>query len=426
MRPKHNISGILFLLFVLITSGYFFFLKKAPGGSESQTESVQFTAPESPASGLREAGREMTPLPVEAVAAHRGDLVITIKLPGEAYTEQKVVLKMEVGGTIKKLFAREGLRVRAGDSLIEIDDTEYRLDLEKLEAMRLKYLSELQLEKRFAVAADQEASSEVLAILTNARSGHEAALALFQAGKISGEELERTRRAYELAQIDAGQKKNEIIATTKGLTGAEIDVMTARRTLEKTVLRAPFSGILTDLKISHRERIEAGREICTLVDLSRIRVKAKVLECEIGKMKPGRKVDLRFSAYPGKVFTGVVESVGPIVDAENKTCPVFIAVADSGEEIKPGMYAEVEIASEIYKDRLLVPQDAILARGGRKLVFVVDNGFAKWRYVDVGQENERFAEILPGVDSTSGISEGDQVIVEGHFTLAHGAHIVVR
>jgi RND family efflux transporter MFP subunit len=420
MRESKKIWGIVFLLILLIAVGYFLFLKKAPAGSEAQPDPARISRSES-----EETTSEAAPLPVKAVTVRRGDLVMTLKSPGEAFTERKVVLKIEVGGEVKNLLVREGLRVRENDALIEIDDAEYRLNLEKLEAMRLKYLSELYLEKQFAVA-DQEASPEVLGNLAKAQAEHEAALASFQAGKIAAADLERTQRAYELALIDAGRKKDEIIATTKGLTGAEIDVKSARRTLEKTVLRAPFSGILTDLKVSPQERIEAGREICTLVELSRMKVKAKVLESEIGKMKPGRKVDLRFSAYPGKVFTGVVESVGPIVDAEDKICPVFIAVTDSGEEIKPGMHAEVEIAAEIYTDRLLVPQDAILVRGGRKLVFVADNGLAKWRYVDVGLENEQFAEILPGVDSTSGISEGDQVIVEGHFTLAHDSKVVVR
>jgi len=122
----------------------------------------------------------------------------------------------------------------------------------------------------------------------------------------------------------------------------------------------------------------------------------------------------------------LVESVGPIVDAEDKTCPVFIAVEGSRDEIKPGMHAEVEIAAEIHRDRLLVPQDAVLVRGGRKLVFVVDQGLAKWRYVEIGLENEHDAEILPGTDAVSGISEGDTVIVEGHFTLAHDSRVVVR
>jgi RND family efflux transporter MFP subunit len=196
--------------------------------------------------------------------------------------------------------------------------------------------------------------------------------------------------------------------------------------LEKTVIRAPFAGILTDLKVSPKERLEAGREICTLVDIGRIKVKAKVLESEIGKMQTGREVDLRFSAYPDKVFKGTVEAVSPIINTEDKTCAVHIGVANINEEIKPGMHAEVEIAAEINKDRLLVPQEALLVRGGRKLVFVVENGIAKWRYVEVGLENEHYAEILPSTEPGWGVAEGEQVIIEGHFTLAHDARVAAK
>ena len=243
---------------------------------------------------------------------------------------------------------------------------------------------------------------------------------------MSQSDFEAAQKDYEIALIEAGRKKDEIMATTKGLTQAELDVKLAQMDLEKTRIRAPFAGILTEIKISPREHIDPGRELCTLVNISRIWVKAKILESEIGKIKAGREVDLRFSAYPGKVFKGTVEAVSPIVNAEDKTCAVHIALSNPAEEIKPGMHAEVEIAAEIYKDRLLVPQEAILVRGGRKLVFVVENGLAKWRYVKIGLENEIYAEILAGERPEETVNAGDLVIVEGHFTLAHDASVTIR
>jgi len=98
---------------------------------------------------------------------------------------------------------------------------------------------------------------------------------------------------------------------------------------------------------------------------------------------------------------------------------VHVVVENLKEEIKPGMHAELEIAAEVHKDRLLVPQEAVLVRGGRKLVFVVEEGQARWRYVEVGLENESVAEVLDGV------KEGEKVIVEGHFALAHDAPVSI-
>jgi RND family efflux transporter MFP subunit len=427
--PK-KVLGASLLVLILAAGGYFLLIKK---GGASPDES---TAGQSSPSGETAAGQasapaapdqksEPTPLPVKVETARKGDLIMTLKSPGEAYTERNVALKAEVGGAIKILAVAEGRHVREGEVLLELDDTEYRLNLESQEAVRMRYLSELHLEKQFA-AEDKVATPEALQVLARTQAAYEKSMADFQAGQCTQAELEKAEREYELALIDAGRKKDEIMATTKGLTRAELDVKIAKRNLEKTKLRAPFAGILTEIKVSPHERIEAGREICTLVDVSRIKVKARVLESEIGKMKVGREVDLTFSAYPGKSFKGVVGSVSPVVSAEDKTCAVHVAVANPDEALKPGMHAEVEIAADIYTGRLLVPQDAILVRNGRKLVFVVENGSAKWRYIEVGLENEKFAEVLPSAEPGWGVTEGDQVIVEGHFTLAHDAKVSVK
>jgi len=174
-----------------------------------------------------------------------------------------------------------------------------------------------------------------------------------------------------------------------------------------------------------RQRLDAGRELFTLVDISRIKVRAKVLESEVGKMRAGREAALRFSAYPGKTFSGRIESVSPVINAEDKTCAVYITMDNPSEEIKPGMHAEAEIPTEIFAARLLVPQEAVLIRGGRKLVFAVEGDVAKWRYIEVGLENERFAEVLPSTEPGWGVVEGEKVIVEGHVTLAHDTKVSI-
>jgi len=422
--PKPVLGGFLILLLV-VAGGYLIFFNKAPAKAGSQAGNA--VTPDSNQASGQTPGQKAAPapLPVKAVKAIKGDLVITLKSPGEAYTREQIVLKAEVGGVVKNLYAAEGRHVKGGELLVELDDQSYRLELERQQALRLQKLSELFLEKQFASTA-QEAPPAAVERLNKAEAEFQKATLSFQKGLITQNAYEAVQKEYEIALIEAGRKKDEIMATTKGLTQAEIDVKVAQMNLEKTRIRAPYAGILTDIKISPREHVDAGRELCTLVNISRIWVKAKILESEIGKIKSGREVDLRFSAYPGKVFKGTVEAVSPIVNAEDKTCAVHIALSNLTEEIKPGMHAEVEIAAEIYKDRLLVPQEAILVRGGRKLVFVVENGLAKWRYVKIGLENENFAEILPGERPEEMVNAGDLVITEGHFTLAHDANVTIK
>ncbi len=360
---------------------------------------------------------EETPVAVKVVEARRGDLIIRLKSPGEAVTDRKIVMKTEVAGVVKELKAREGLHVKAGDPLVLLDDERYRLALERQEAARLRLLSEMLLEKQFGqLTPPLPPTPEKIA---KAKEDFAAAEAGFRQGRVSQADFARASKEYEMSLIEAGLKKEEVMAASKGLTQAEIDVKTAELDLAKTKITAPFAGIITEIKVSPGEHLEPGRDLFTLVNISEIKVLAKVLESEVGKMRVGREVDLRFSAYPDKVFKGTVEAISPVVNPEDKTCAVHVVVKNPQEEIKPGMHAEVEIAAEVYKDRLLVPQEAVLVRGGRKLVFVVEEGLAKWRYIEVGLENESYAEVLDGV------KEGEKVIVEGHFTLAHDARVSV-
>ncbi len=410
----------LIWVLVIVVAGaalYFLVIKKggaATAGSDGapavQQAASQATPPQP--SG----GQDTMPLPVKAVPARKGDVTIWLKSPGEAYTERKIVIKAEVGSVIKRFEAAEGRHVTKNALLVELDDREIRLNLHKLEARRLKALSAVLLEKMFS---SQGAAPDPALIdkVSKAKTAFEAADASFRKGLVSQDEWEKSRREYELILIQSGGKKEELMSSD--LTQIEDEVRGAELELEKATIRAPFPGVITDIKVSPDEHVTVGQDLFTLVDIGRLKVRASVLESEVGKMKAGREVDISFPAYPGRVFKGTVKAVSPLVKSEDRTCAVYIDVLNPGEEIKPGMHAEVEIAAEVYPDRLIVPQEAILVRNGRKLVFVVEDGLAKWRYVETGVENEKFAEIVDGV------KEGEPVITEGHFTLAHDARVSV-
>lgn len=404
---------ILIISLVVIVVGalvFFIFFRGKP--DESEKGSAQ--DPTEEAQKAKE-----TPLPVKVVEVQRRDLIIKLKSPGEAVTNMKIDMKAEVAGVIKSLNVEESKHVKKGELLVVLDDEKYRLDLELEEATRLNVLSELLVEKRFAEPEESRSGPDKEKI-QKAKDDYEEARRNFRNGLISRVEFEKANAEYELSLIESGEKKEEILAATKGLTQAEIRVKTAKMNLEKTKIKAPFSGLIHDIKVSPQEHVTSGRDLFTLVNIDRIRVHAKVLESEIGKMKVGREVDLKFSAYPGRIFKGEVKAISPVINPQDKTCNVIIGVANPEEEIKPGMHVEVEIAAEIHKDKLLIPQDAVLVRSGRKLAFVVEEGLAKWRYIDVGLENEDYVEVLDG------IKEGEPVIIEGHFTLAHDARVRIQ
>lgn len=404
-----KVLTISLIVIIIVVLAIFLFNKR--GGDSSAVDSSK--------NSLKNPKPEETPLSVKVAKASRGDLIIKLKSPGEAVTDRKIIIKAEVEGVVNKINVKESQHVKKGDLLIELDDKKYMLEVDSAEASRLSKLSELLLEKRFSGAEnasvdyDRKKISKIIEQFENTKK-------LYQKGLISREKFEDTQKEYEMVLIESGEKKDEIMAAAKGLTQAEVNVKKAKMNLQKTKILAPFQGIICDIQVSPGEHVTSGRELFTLVDISRINVHARVLESEIGKMEVGREVDLRFSAYPGKVFKGKVKAISPIVNAEDKTCKVIIDVANPEEEIKPGMHAEVEIAAEIYENKLLIPQEAVLVRSGRKLVFVYDDGLAKWRYVETGLENEDYAEVLDNV------KEGELVLVDGHFTLSHDARVKIE
>jgi len=404
-----KLLGIVLIVICIGVVGYFLVIKK----SSEASESISSEDPETQEEAVTD-----SPLPVKMDMVKKGDLIMLLRSPGEAVTNMKVTMHAEVAGTIDEIHVNESQHVKSGDILIKLDDRKYQWELERSEADRLRVLSELLLDKQFSTneSTDNSLNSDAL---SDAREAFEKAEDLFQKGLISREELEKASRDYEFALIQSGEKKEEVRDAAKNLTQTEVSVKNARLNLEKTEIKAPFSGIITDIKVSPHENVSAGQEIFTLVNISNIRIKAKVLESEVGRIKVGREARLKFSAYPDEIFKGRVSAVSPVVNPEEKTCSVLIDMANPEEKIKPGMHAEVEIIAEIYKDRLMVPQDAVLDRGGRKLVFAVEEGWAKWKYVTLGLENEEYAEILEG------ITEGEQVIVDGHYTLAHDARVQI-
>ncbi len=408
MNLKKFLKAVLgFISIIIIT---FFSYKYFKNLSEKEEEGV-FSSKK-----VKEEESKTAPLPVRATQAKIGELIMKLKTIGEVEAVKLVKVKSDIKGDIKRILVDEGTHVKSGNLLVEINDTEYRLRFEEAEANRLEKLSRFYIQNQFGEVIPNLESKD-LEEIEKKKANFQKALELWKEGLISEKDFEKAKREYELALIEKGEKRDEVLSASTGFSQADIAYKQAKLNLEKTKIKAPFSGIITDLKVKEGQSVNMGEELMTLVNIERLRVKAKILESELGRVFVGRRATLKFSAYPEKSFFGKVLSISPIVDPNDKTCHVFIDLENPGLLIKPGMHCDVAIDSEIYKNKLIVPKESILVRGGRKLCFVVEGELAKWRYVDTGLENEEYVEIL------SGVSEGEMVIVEGHFTLAHDARI---
>jgi membrane fusion protein (multidrug efflux system) len=227
-------------------------------------------------------------------------------------------------------------------------------------------------------------------------------------------------RVLLLSDSDVGEERRALAEHRSGLTEARQGVERAKLDLEGTSLVAPFGGWVSDVRAETGERAAANAPLVTVVDLASVRVRAEVLESDLGRIRVGAEAAVRFVALPGERFAGRVAAVGPEVDAARGAGIVYVELANPEARIKPGMYAELVVAGDVHGDRVSGPREAVLERDQRLLVFRATGGRAEWQYVETGLESRDRVEI------TSGVAEGDTVLTAGHLTIAHGAPVQVR
>lgn len=182
-----------------------------------------------------------------------------------------------------------------------------------------------------------------------------------------------------------------------------------RRTL---TFRSPVSGIVTEKKALQGMRFMPGETLYQIADLSSIWVIADVFEQDIGLVKTGAKAQIRINAYPDKTFTGALSYVYPTLKAETRTVAVRIELANPGNLLKPGMFAEVELPVSAKGAVLTVPNSAVIDSGTRRIV-LVQSGEGKFepREVKTGSRSDQHVEII------SGVKDGELVVVAANFLI---------
>ena len=341
----------------------------------------------------------------------KGDLIKSISANGliKAYRELDMV--SNITGYIDEIYIYEGKSVNSGDTLLKFDDRDYKIAISEAEVNLMNAKIE------YGFFRKEEAQNININLADSLRKEISSLEKLFSERKINEEEYLNKKDQLDLALLFSGAKRDEVLLNKSGMTNAQNSINRARLNLSYTKIIAPFSGIIGDFEMVPRTRINAGEKIFKLIDISRLKVEVGILENEITSINVGSKAEVKLNAIPGKIYSGHVIHINPLIDPETKTCRVTVEIPNSDRNIKPGMFASINIESEILRDRILIPKEALLIRDKRNLVFITENNLAKWHYVQIGSQNDKYIEILDGV------LPGDKVIVEGHYNLAHDSNI---
>ncbi|HYS05562.1 MAG TPA: efflux RND transporter periplasmic adaptor subunit [Candidatus Dormibacteraeota bacterium] len=215
---------------------------------------------------------------------------------------------------------------------------------------------------------------------------------------------EAVQRADEL--LESARRRLLLLDLTPGQIHHLTETGEASRDL---TLYAPMSGYVLARNVTHGERIEANTALLDIADLSRVWVLAAVYEYEVPFVKVGQPATMTLSYLPGKVLRGRVGLVYPVLDAATRTVQVRLEFPNPGLQLKPEMYADVELESDLGQ-RLIVPETAVLATGTRDIVFV-DRGDGAFepREVRLGLRLPEAVEVL------AGLAEGERIVTSGNF-----------
>jgi RND family efflux transporter MFP subunit len=387
MMLKKKIIGLAVggLLLVSAAAGLVYTLNgKSPDKSTKAGSTVDsIAAVDEPSEGT--ASSDLY-IPVEGDAAIQDTLVLTVTAAGQVAPWRQSIITAQVAGAARAVNVLENAAVSAGSPLVIIDPAEYEL-----------------------------------------------ALAEAQASLRTAEAQYRETTLFDERITDAAVRgeRQKAARAKSGLDRAEVAVQKAKLELSRARVRAPFAGRVANVKVQTGQWVRPGDELMTVVELSRVKVDVQVLEGQIAFLTPGRAARVHFAAFPDESFLGRIETINPMVDQSTRSARVVVSVPNPDGKLLPGMYARVSLDARRFADRVLVPRSAILERDRRTMLFVFEpneagsaRGFAKWRYVTTGLENDGVVEIVQS-DDTEMVQAGEIVLTAGHHTLVHDARVRV-
>ena len=282
----------------------------------------------------------------------------TLSLIGTLAANEIVDIKSETDGAVAEIPFQEGQLVKAGDLLLRLDEAKASATLDEAEAN-----------------------------LKLSRATYERSRQLFQDKLISQQEFDQAAAQFQ---------------------GNEASVALRRRELKDSRIVAPFEGVVSARLVSPGQVISKNTTLTWLVDLDPIKVELSVPERFVSQLQLGQKLAITVATYPGRAFSGEVYFVAPFIDATNRTAFVKARVPNPQHELKPGMFANLDLTLRLKEHAIVIPESSLMATGDRTMVYVLDKeNTAQVRPVKIGLRQPGVVEIVEGLKA------GERVVVEG-------------
>lgn len=318
-------------------------------------------------------------VPVEVALPKVGDMVAVYSGTANIKADRVAFVTPKVSGEIRAVLVEEGDQVKAGQVLARLDGDQLRLEVAQAEANLRKlerdYERNLELQKRGLVSSTAFDNLKY--------------------------ELDAARATYDLAALRLSY--TSIRSPIAGVVTSRTDTAQVGNTV------TPVGGVVQQSDMAMFE----------IIDFNSLVLEINVPEGQLSRLAVGQTADITADAVPGKVFQGRVSLITPRVDFQTATFPVKVEVSDPEGLLRPGMFARVGIVFDRREGAVQVPRSALLDDEGPPTVFVVEDGKAQERTLELGLSNGSYVEVL------SGLVRDDQVVTVGQGALKDGTEVRV-
>ena len=372
-------------------------------------------------------------IPVTVTQAVAKEVTIFMTFTGKINAFQDITIRSKVGGILEEVLFEEGDRVEADQTIARVEDEEYLLAVREAEASLFSARS------NFAKMRQLSRPQEIDA----ARASYERAQADFDKVRITWERRKRlyekqaiSKQEYDIAKLDYQSKKAAREAAKKQfdlieegarsediemakfqVKQAEARLSLAQKRLGDTLIKSPISGIVARKMVDTGDLVASGTPIANVVDMRLVETDVGVTEKALPHLRLDSKAAAPVVAYPGRIFPGRIVFIGVKADNATGTFPVKIEFDNPSGLLKPGMVAEVQIEKETYQNAVTIPQDAVLDKINKKVVFVIENGRSLERSVELGPF------VKEEVIVKKGVAAGEIVVVVGQQRLKNGSKV---
>lgn len=301
-----------------------------------------------------------------------------LNLTGSVEGETSAVISAKIAGRIEQILVEDGQPVAAGQALLRLESVELAN----------------------TVRTGDNAVERARANYENAAADYGRYQMLYAQNAVSRQVLDSMETKLKVAQAD--------------LSSAEAVLNTAKEQYAYAIVSAPVSGVAANRTAVIGQVVAAGAPLMTVENIGQVYAVVNIEQKDLGVVKAGMEAQITVDAYPDKIFTGKIEIMNPAAAASNRMYRTKIKVDNSQALLKPGMFVKVGIVTGKPVPVLAVPQAAIFQKQGLYYVYVLEEGKAVRRQVEVGSVLGDFIEIKTGLaDKTEVITSNVNKLKDG-------------